>query len=86
MLILKPTWSGFREPEGNSLVISKGLYALRSWKTRYLDRFADALRKMNFFPYKKDPDLWLWDMGDHYECVCVYVDDLMMMSKDPGTF
>ena len=35
---------------------------------------------------KADPDLWLRDAGDKYEYICVYVDDLLCMMKDPAAF
>jgi hypothetical protein len=39
---------------------------------------------MNFFPSKADPDVWMRDCGTHYEYMCVYVDDLLHISKDPA--
>jgi hypothetical protein len=30
--------------------------------------------------------IWLKDCDTHYEYVCVYVDDIMMMGKAPATF
>ena len=31
-----------------------------------------------------EPDIWLRPHGeDHYECIAVYVDDLLIVSKDP---
>jgi hypothetical protein len=41
---------------------------------------------MEFFPCKADPDVWLKDCDTHYEYICVYVDDIMMMGKAPATF
>jgi hypothetical protein len=41
---------------------------------------------MQFFPYKADPDVWMKDCGTHYEYVCVYVDDLAVMMKEPSAF
>jgi hypothetical protein len=41
---------------------------------------------MQFFPCKADPDVWMKDCGTHYEYVCVYVDDLAVMMKDPSAF
>ena len=38
---------------------------------------------MNFFPSKAEPDIWMRDMGDHYEYIAVYVDDLLIASKAP---
>ena len=30
-----------------------------------------------------EPDIWMRDMGDHYEYIAAYVDDLTIASKDP---
>ena len=30
-----------------------------------------------------DPDVWMRDMGDHYEYIGTYVDDLCVASKNP---
>ena len=38
---------------------------------------------MGYFPSKAEPDIWMKDMGDHYEYIGVYVDDLIIASKDP---
>ena len=41
---------------------------------------------MGFKPCLADPDLWYRDMGDYYDYVCVYVDDLLIVSKRPQEF
>jgi hypothetical protein len=77
---------GFGPLAGHTLIIVKALYGLRSSGARFHDRFADTLRDMGFSSCKADPDVWIKDCGSHYEYVCVYVDDLMVMSKDPDKF
>ena len=72
--------------EGHTLIIVKALYGLRTSGARYHERFADTLRDMKFFQCKNEQDLWMRDAGDHYEYVCVYVDDLMAIMKDPSSF
>ena len=32
-----------------------------------------------------DPAIWMRDIGDHYEYICAYVDDLLIASKNPKT-
>ena len=32
---------------------------------------------------KMDPHAWLKEFGEHYEFIAVYVDDLLIASKDP---
>jgi len=38
---------------------------------------------MGFFTSKCEKDVWLWDKGDHCECIAACVDDPMIASKDP---
>ena len=38
---------------------------------------------MGFFPSKAEDDIWMRDMGDHYEYITRYVDDLTIISKNP---
>ena len=38
---------------------------------------------MGYFPSKAEPDIWMKDMGDHYEYIGVYVDDLIIASRNP---
>ncbi len=44
------------------------------------------MHQEGFAPSLGDPNVWLRDTGDCYEYVCVYVDDLMAIMKDPGQF
>ena len=37
---------------------------------------------MGFFPSRSEPDIWMRDKGDHYEYTAVYVDDLLLVSRD----
>ena len=76
----------FGELEGHTLVIEKALYGLRTSGARFHEKLADTLRNMGFFPCKSDADLWIRDAKDCYEYVCVYVDDLMAIMKDPQEF
>ena len=71
---------------GHVLVISKALYGLRSSGARFHDKQHDTLTDMGFRPSYADPDLWIRDAGDCYEYICVYVDDLMAILKDPQHF
>ena len=38
---------------------------------------------MGYAPSKADPDLWILDCGTHYEYIATWVDDLLILSKDP---
>ncbi|MCP4168442.1 MAG: hypothetical protein GY759_21465, partial [Chloroflexi bacterium] len=65
------------------LIISKALYRLRSSGLRCSERFPDVLRQMGFFPSRAEKDIRMQDKGDHYEYIAVYVDNLLIVSKDP---
>ena len=78
--------SEFRDRQGHVLVIIKALYGLRTSGARFHEKFADTLSDMGFTPGKADPDVWMKDCGTHYEYVCVWVDDLAVMMKDPNLF
>ena len=72
----------FGEQEGHILVIVKALYGLKSSGLRWHERLADVLRSMGFFPSRAERDIWMRDMGDHYEYIAVYVDDLAIVSRN----
>ena len=74
--------SEFGELAGCTLLISRALYGLKSSGLRWHERFADVLRSMDFFPSKAERDIWMRDKGDHYEYIAVYVDDLLIASKE----
>ena len=73
----------FGDRAGHTLVICKALYGLKSSGLRWHEKFADTLRDMDFVPSKGERDIWMRDKGDHYEYIAVYVDDLLIASKDP---
>jgi hypothetical protein len=68
---------------GRTLVIVKALYGLRSSGLCWHQRFSDVMRSMGFSQCKSDSDIWMRARGDHYEYVAVYVDDLLIASRDP---
>ena len=71
----------FGDREGCTLIISRALYGLKSSGLRWHERFADVLRSMGFFPSRAEPDIWMRDKGDYYEYIAVYVDDLLIVSR-----
>ena len=73
----------FGDLEGHRLIIVKALYGLRSSGKRWSERLADCLSEMGFKPCKAEPDIWMRKVGEHYEYVGIYVDDLAIISKDP---
>ena len=76
----------FGELAGCTLIIYKALYGLRTSGACYHEKFAKTMKEMGFTPCKSDPDVWICDAGNCYEYVCVYVDDLMVILKDPDAF
>ena len=76
----------FGDLEGHTMIMVKALYGLRTSGARFHETFASTLEAMGFKPCIADPDVWLRDAGDVYEYVCVYVDDLMAIMKDPTQF
>ena len=72
----------FGELEGCALLIIKALYGLKSSGKRWHERLSAVLLKMGFVPSKAERDIWMRDKGDHYEYIAVYVDDLLLLSKD----
>jgi hypothetical protein len=73
-------------PEGHTLIIRKALYGLKASGARYHERFLDTLQAEAYCPSQADPDVWMKDLITHYEYVCVHMDDLMVMAKDPKAF
>jgi len=75
----------FGDREGHVLVASKALCGLHSSGLRWSERLADVLREMGHFASHCEKDIWMRDMGDHYECIAVCADDLLIASKDPDS-
>ena len=73
----------FGERAGHTMIIRKAQYGLKSSGKCWHDRLHDVLLTMGFFPSKAEEDIWMRDAGDHYEYIAVYVDDLLIASKNP---
>ena len=69
--------------QGRVLIIKKSLYGLRTSAARWHEHFTDSLRTLGFTPSKADPDMYMKDMGTHYEYISMYVDDILIFSKNP---
>ena len=74
----------FGELAGHTLLIVKALYGLKSSGKCWHDRLFEVLDDMGFFPSKAEADIWMRRCGDHWEYVAVYVDDLLIASKQPS--
>jgi hypothetical protein len=76
----------FGEYEGHIMIVDRALYGLRSSGARFHEKFGNTMRDLGFVPSYADPDVWMRDAGDHYEYVVVYVDDLIVVMKEPEAF
>eukprot|EP00977_Amphora_coffeiformis_P007084 scaffold1545_cov206-Amphora_coffeaeformis.AAC.1 len=72
--------------QGHMLIIDKALYGLHTSGARFHAKFADTLRTLGFTPTYADPDVWIWDGGDCFEYIVVYVDDIFTVLKEPAIF
>ena len=57
----------YGELEGHTMIVIKALYGTKTGGIRWWERFSNVLRKMGFYPLKAEDDIWMHDMGDHYE-------------------
>lgn len=73
----------FGEHAGKRMIVQKGLYGLKSSAARFHEHLSKKLRKLGFAPSAPDANLWMRDCGDHFEYIATYVDDLLVMSRDP---
>ena len=76
----------FGELRGTILIMNKALYGLKTSGARYREHFADYLRSKGWVQSRADPDIWMKEMKDHWEYICTYVDDLLVMSREPEKF
>ena len=59
------------------------LCELCSLGPRWHKRLADCLQSIGFFPCKIEAGIWIRDCGDYYECIAVYIDNLLIATKNP---
>ena len=71
------------ELEGQILIVVKALCGLRISAARFHEHLTDNLRKFGYKPSRADPNLFYKDIGDHYEYVASYVNDILIWFKDP---
>jgi hypothetical protein len=65
---------------GKNLIIDKSLYGLKTSAARFHEYLSELL---GFKKKNHDPDLWMVEKALHYECLAIYVDDILIWSKDP---
>ena len=73
----------FGKHEGHTNIINKALYSLKSSGLRWHERFSEVLMDMGFIPLKAEHDIWMQEKDRTYEYIGVYIDDLIIVSRDP---
>ena len=68
---------------GKVLVLTRALYGLKSSGAAWRADLAATLRDLNFTSTQADPDVWIRGAKTYYEMVLVYVDDILVFSKQP---
>jgi hypothetical protein len=58
-------------------------YGLKTSAARFHEHLSESLLRLGFKMTKHDPDLWMVDNSLHYEYLDMYVDDILIWSKDP---
>ena len=76
----------FGQDAGCTFIIGKALYGLHSSGLRFHECLSKVLHTFEFRWSKVDPDLWLRDIGDVWEYIVVYVDDIIVAIKDAQGF
>eukprot|EP00934_Nitzschia_sp_Nitz4_P004870 Nitzschia sp. Nitz4//scaffold568_size2940//117//1099//NITZ4_009282-RA/size2940-snap-gene-0.0-mRNA-1//-1//CDS//3329554638//4860//frame0 len=68
---------------GHILIIVKALYGLMNF---LVYRLANVLRDMGFFMSRADPNIWMrLCVEDYYKYDAVYVEDLLIASREPSS-
>ena len=64
----------------------KALYGLCSSGLHFHEKLSSVLHKYGFHRSRVNPDLWMQDVGDLWEYVIVYVDDIIVAMKGAKHF
>jgi Reverse transcriptase (RNA-dependent DNA polymerase) len=79
-LIAGPEFGSY---EGSLMINVRALYGLKTSGKRWHERLFNVLLSLGFTSTKAEEDICLKDMDSHYEYIAVYVNDLMITSKNP---
>jgi hypothetical protein len=76
------------ERQGTWLRVSKALYGLKSSGAAFRSFLAEHIYNLGFKPSRADPDCWMRPATkpngfEYYEYMIVYVDDILVASRDP---
>ena len=78
----------FGDKEECVVILKKALYGLATSARQWSLALGDTIREMGFVPTRADPDLWirLSDDQEKYEYIATYVDDIIIVAKDPNKY
>ena len=74
---------GFGDWTNKTVVVHKALYGLLGSCAQFHTHLSKNLLKLGFKPSYADSNIWMKEKEDHYEYIGVYIDDLVVVSKDP---
>ena len=78
------------EDEGKVLVVDRALYGLKSSGASWRNMLSKTIQEnFGFTPTRADNDVYRWPAVDaegfkYYEYILVYVDDILILSKEPN--
>ena len=78
----------FGERKDFTIIIKKALYGLATSSRQWNITLGDSIRELKFTPTRADPDLWIRLSDDEkpYKYIATYVDDLIVVAKEPMTY
>ena len=76
----------FGQYAGQSCIIKKALYGLRSSGLCFHEKLSKVLCKFGFEQCRVDLDLWMCDANNKWEYIVVYVDDIIVTMKELQKF
>jgi hypothetical protein len=59
------------------------MFELKTSAARFHEHLIESLLGFGFMNTKHDPDLWIMDKSSHYKYLATYVDDILILIKDP---
>jgi hypothetical protein len=68
---------------GKNLIIEKSLCGLKTSAARFHAHFSESLLRLCFKKTKHEPDLCMVNNSSNYEYLSTYVDDILILIKDP---
>ena len=73
---------GFQNGQAQVCKLLKSLYGLKQAPRQWYLKISELLKSLGFTPHPSDKALWVSKSGDCVVFLCMYVDDIMVTSKD----